>query len=95
ESGGPDGKRLFRIRLVAGPVPALTPPPAGDAAAADASRGNPAGVGGGGGGRAEGGGCYGKTYTLAATSLEDARAWASAIRSATTSGEAMQRGPED
>ena len=62
---GPDGNRLFRIRLVAGPAP--PPIPAGGNASSSAS----SSVGGGG---------FGKAYTLAATSLDDAHDWASAIR---------------
>ena len=64
---GPDGTRLFRIRLVAGPHLPTTP------------RGNNTssrfGVYG-----VNGSESYGKTYTLAATSFEDAQAWVAAIK---------------
>lgn len=62
---GPDGARLFRIRLVAGPI--------SGGSIASPRFGGFAGVGG----ATEG---ISKTYILAATSFREAQAWATAIR---------------
>lgn len=62
---GPDGARLFRIRLITGPIPSN-------------NIASPRFVGlVGGGGSPEG---MSKTYILAATSFREAQSWASAIR---------------